>query len=137
MLTDYPFTYAGNPANLKFSDATGELSEIEYIDRGVKTRLIISEFGFNENKLKILVKGTQAGLFTDGQYTYGPNDFTIDATSQESLDYFEQFTYNYPLIKRQMVNGTSIYYLNMVLFDPATGAFNPQVLPPPAPVEPI
>ena len=136
MLTDYPFTYGGNPANLKFSEATGELSEIEYIDREVKTRLVISEFGFNENELKILVMGTQAGLFSDGGYAYGPDKFAVDATSQESLEYFESFTYNYPLIKRQMVNGVSIYYLNMVLFNPETGAFDPQELPPPVIVEP-
>lgn len=135
-MTTYNFTYDGNPATLEFSELTGELSVITYIDREVRTRLVISEFGFNENELKILVMGTQTGLFSDGGFVYGPDKFVIDATSQESLDYFEQFTYNYPLIKRQMVNGVSIYYLNMVLFNPNTGLFDPQVLPETPPVEP-
>lgn len=135
-MTTYDFTYDGNPATLDFSEVTGELSVITYIDRGIKTELTITEFGFNENQLKIMVMGTQAGRFSDGGFVYGPNKFAIDATSQESLAYFEQFTYNYPLIKRQMVNGVSIDYLNMVLFNPDTGMFDPQVLPETPPVEP-
>lgn len=135
-MTTYDFTYDGNPATLDFSEVTGELSVITYFDRGVKTKLIIKQFGFNESELRITVNGTQEGLFSDGNNAYGPTEFTVDPTSQESLAYFEQFTYNYPLIKRQMVNGVAIYYLNMVLFNPDTGMFDPQVLPETPPVEP-
>lgn len=135
MLRDFTFTYDNQPALLKFSDAVGELSEIWYMDKGVNTQLIIHKFSFDEQILKLEVNVIKTVYYNDSvTIIKGPDRVAVDATSQESLTYFQQFTYDYPKIKRQEVNGTSIEFLGFPLFD-ETGAFNPQY--PEAPVDPI
>ena len=129
MLTKYDFTYQNNPAYLMFSDTLGEVSEIWYVDRGVKTRRVIEEFAFNEQRLQLIVKGKITVFYNDGEtIIVGPGPFDFDATSQETLDYFAEPS-TPEKVKRMEVNGTAIEYLGMILFNPETGAFEPTVLP--------
>lgn len=129
MLQQYDFIYADAPAFLMFDEELGSTSELWYFDKGVLTSRVIEEFRFNERQLKITVIGKVTTHYDDVEtFVSGPNPFEFDATGQETLDYFAVPSTK-ERVKRMMVNGTSIEYLGMLLFNPETGEFAPFVLP--------
>lgn len=134
MMTEYPFQYDGQPATLKFSEVVGEVSELRFIYKGVDTLLSVEEFTFNEKDLRLTVTGKEWVFYNDGTLLKSPEKFSVDATSQESIDYFANIATPKmsSTVKRMQVNGVAIHYLGFPLFD-ATGAFNPQY---PLPDEP-
>lgn len=125
MIETIPFTYNDLPATLDFSDVVGELSEIHYFDKGVDTLLKIKKFEFDESTLRITVSGERWVFYNDGTLIKSPEAFSIDATSQENINYFANLSTPKmsATVKRMKVNGVALEYLGFPLFDTATGEF--------------